>query len=49
MIRLIKFPSRWIINFFDWEESKAKKYSDCYQIVEKHVKPERAKVNRKNI
>lgn len=34
-------PSRWVINFFDWSEEKAKQYSDCYAIVEKHVKPER--------
>jgi hypothetical protein len=34
-------PSRWVINFFDWEESKAKNYPDCYEIVERLVKPER--------
>ena len=34
-------PSRWVINFFDWTEEKAKKYSDCYEIIEELVKPER--------
>ncbi|SUJ07336.1 Uncharacterised protein [Sphingobacterium spiritivorum] len=34
-------PSRWVINFFDWDEEKAKTYPDCYEIVEKLVKPER--------
>jgi type I restriction-modification system DNA methylase subunit len=34
-------PSRWVINFFDRTEEKAKEYSDCYNIVEKLVKPER--------
>lgn len=35
---------RWIINFFDWPEAKARTYPDCYAIVEERVKPERAKV-----
>lgn len=34
-------PSRWVINFFDWPEEKAKTYSDCYEIIERLVKPER--------
>jgi hypothetical protein len=34
-------PSRWVVNFFDWAEEKAKKYSDCYEIIEELVKPER--------
>jgi hypothetical protein len=34
-------PPRWIINFFDWEESKARAYVDCFAIVEQQVKPER--------
>jgi len=33
--------SRWVINFFDWTEEKAKQYPDCYQIVEQLVKPDR--------
>jgi len=34
-------PSRWVINFFDWSEEKAKTYPDCFDIVERLVKPER--------
>jgi len=37
-------PSRWVINFFDWEEEKAREYPDCYEIVERLVKPERLKM-----
>ena len=33
--------SRWIINFFDWPEEKARQYPDCFSIVERMVKPER--------
>ena len=32
---------RWIINFFDWSEEKAREYPDCFMIVEQKVKPER--------
>ena len=32
---------RWIINFFDWPEEKARRYADCFSIVEERVKPER--------
>lgn len=32
---------RWVVNFFDWSEEKAKQYPDCYNILEKLVKPER--------
>lgn len=39
-------PSRWVINFMDWNEDKAKAYPDCYEILERLVKPERQKVNR---
>jgi hypothetical protein len=34
-------PSRWVINFFDWSEEKARTYPDCYEIVERLVKPDR--------
>lgn len=34
-------PSRRVINFFDWTEAKAKQYPDCYDIIERLVKPER--------
>jgi hypothetical protein len=33
--------SRWVINFFDWDEEKAQSYPDCYKILEDRVKPER--------
>ena len=36
---------RWIINFFDWPEEKARRYADCFSIVQERIKPERAKVN----
>ncbi|MCL7765056.1 BREX-1 system adenine-specific DNA-methyltransferase PglX [Polaribacter sp. Z014] len=38
--------SRWIINFFDWNEKKAKQFPKCYSIIEKRVKPERMLNNR---
>ncbi len=34
-------PSRWIINFFDWPEAKARGYVDCWSIVEERVRPYR--------
>lgn len=34
-------PSRWVINFFDWPIEKARKYPDCFRIVEEKVRPER--------
>lgn len=34
-------PSRWVINFFDWPIEKAQTYPDCFEIVERLVKPER--------
>jgi hypothetical protein len=37
----IQEPSRWVINFFDWSEEKARTYPDCFEIVERLVKPER--------
>jgi hypothetical protein len=36
-------PSRWVINFFDWPEEKARTYPDCFRIVEEKVKPERTR------
>ena len=36
-------PSRWVINFFNWTEEKCRKeYPDCFEIVERLVKPERS-------
>ncbi len=40
-------PSRWIINFFDWPEERARSYRDCFEIVERLVKPERMQQNDK--
>lgn len=33
--------SRYVINFFDWEEAKACQYKDCFKIVQKKVFPDR--------
>ncbi len=38
---------RWIINFFDWPEEKAREYPDCFTIVEEKVKPGRETNRRK--
>jgi hypothetical protein len=40
-------PSRWIINFFDWPIERAQEYPACFEIVERLVRPERLRVNRK--
>lgn len=40
-------PSRWVINFFDWPLDRAREYPSAFEIVERLVKPEREKVNRK--
>ncbi|MEZ7892971.1 MAG: hypothetical protein QMC67_14610 [Candidatus Wallbacteria bacterium] len=40
-------PSRWVINFWDWDIERAKQYEDLFKIVEEKVKPEREKNNRK--
>ena len=34
-------PSRWVINFWDWPEEKAKEYIEPYRVVMEEVKPER--------
>jgi hypothetical protein len=37
-------PSRWVINFFDWEEEYCKEnYPDCFEIIEREIKPERTR------
>lgn len=33
---------RWVINFFDWPEDRARTYPECFAIVEEKVKPDRA-------
>lgn len=40
-------PSRWVINFRDWPVERAMQYPGCFEIVERLVKPEREKNNRK--
>jgi len=41
-------PSRWVINFFDWTEKKAMdEYPDCFEIIERLVKPERQRKDDK--
>jgi hypothetical protein len=41
-------PSRWVINFRDWPLDRAMEYPDCFEIVERLVKPERAKLAKKD-
>ncbi len=36
-------PSRWVINFHDWDFEKAIKYKEPFEIVERLVKPERTR------
>lgn len=38
-------PSRWVINFWDWPEERAREYELPWQRVEERVKPERQRVN----
>lgn len=38
-------PSRWVINFHDWPEDRARKYPDVFRIIEEKVKPERQRVD----
>lgn len=35
-------PGRKVVNFFDWSENAAKRYSQAYLHVAEHVRPERA-------
>jgi len=37
-------PTRWIINFGEWDYDKASHYHDCMEIVIKQVKPQREAV-----
>ncbi|WP_344861606.1 Eco57I restriction-modification methylase domain-containing protein [Amycolatopsis ultiminotia] len=39
--------SRWVINFHNWPEDRAKAYRECYGQVLRLVKPERDRNNRK--
>lgn len=40
-------PSRWVINFWDWPETRAKQYELPYRRLEETVKAERQNNNRK--
>ncbi len=37
---------RWVINFFDWPEERARRYEDCWAWIEERVKPERMEKDR---
>ncbi|MGR6320069.1 SAM-dependent DNA methyltransferase [Micromonospora soli] len=41
--------SRWIINFYDWSEDRAKSYPDCYQRLLDLVKPVLSKNNNPSL
>ena len=34
-------PSRWVINFFDWRESRAAEYSDVFELLKVRAYPDR--------
>ncbi|MEO6080892.1 MAG: type IIL restriction-modification enzyme MmeI [Steroidobacteraceae bacterium] len=40
-------PSRWVINFWDWTEERAREYARPWEWVEEKVWPERSKNSRK--
>ncbi len=37
-------PSRWVINFHDWTEERARSYREAFAIVEEKVKPDRQRL-----
>jgi hypothetical protein len=37
-------PTRWVINFFELELKEAQMYKECFEIIEKKVKPDREKI-----
>ena len=39
-------PSRWVINFWDWPEERAREYELPWKWIEEHVKPERLEKSR---
>ena len=41
-------PSRWVINFWDWPEEKAKNYKLPYAWLRKHVYPERLEKSKQS-
>jgi hypothetical protein len=38
-------PSRWVINFRDWPLERAREYPECFEIVERLVRPQRMAQN----
>ena len=40
-------PSRWVVNFWDWPEERARKYKEPWAWIEKRVKPERQRRDEK--
>lgn len=40
--------SRWVINFRDWPIEKAQEYEECFEIVERKVRPQRLKTNQQD-
>lgn len=40
-------PSKWIINFRDWDLNETKKFTKCFEIIREKVYPEREKYKRK--
>ncbi len=41
-------PSRWVINFWDWPEERARTYEMPWKWIEERVKPERQRLNDTN-
>jgi hypothetical protein len=40
--------SRWVINFHDWPEERAREYAEVFAIVENGVKPQRLATNQRD-
>ena len=40
---------RWVINFFDWPEDRARGYPECFSIVEEKVRPERQERGQRRV
>lgn len=41
-------PTRWVINFWDWPEDRARRYREPWKRIEEQVKPEREGLNVTN-
>src|SRR5208337_452665 len=39
--------SRWVVNFFNWPEQRARTYSSCWKIIEDRVRPYRQEMDDK--